>query len=163
MIVYHGSTVIVDKSQIIVTEYGRDFGVGFYTTDIKEQAVRWALRKAKIDARKGNTAKAIVSKYEFDERNYENLRVIHFPEPSAVWLEMVCACRSNIRYSHGYDIVTGKSANDNVGETVSFVVQNIMRAEDAVERLRFEKINNQICFTTEKALSYLKYTGFEEV
>jgi hypothetical protein len=163
MIVYHGSTIIVDKPQIIITEYGRDFGIGFYTTDIKEQAVRWALRKAKIDIRKGRTVKAIVSKYEFDEKNYENLRVIHFLEPSAAWLEMVCACRSNIRYNHGYDIVTGKIANDNVGETVSFVVQGIMRAEDAVERLKFEKINNQICFATGKALSYLNYTGFEEV
>jgi hypothetical protein len=50
-----------------------------------------------------------------------------------------------------------------VGETVLFVVQGIMRAEDAIERLKFEKINNQICFSSEKALSYLTYTGFEEV
>ena len=42
MILYHGSNVIVETPQIIKTEYGRDFGFGFYTTDIKEQAVRWA-------------------------------------------------------------------------------------------------------------------------
>ena len=53
-------------------------------------------------------------------------------------------------------------ADDNVGETISYVAQGIMRKEDAVERLRFEKINNQICFNTEKALSYLKYIGFED-
>jgi hypothetical protein len=29
MIVYHGSTVIVGKPQIIIAEYGRDFGTGF--------------------------------------------------------------------------------------------------------------------------------------
>jgi hypothetical protein len=164
MILYHGSTLIVDKPQIIITEYGRDFGAGFYATDIREQADRWALRKAKIEVRKGNQqAKAIISKYEFDEKNFANLQVIHFPAPSAAWLEMVCACRSNNRYNHGYDIVTGKIANDNVGETVSFVVQRIMRAEDALEKLKFEKINNQICFATEKALSFIKYTGFEEL
>lgn len=39
-------------------------------------------------------------------------------------------------------IVCGKIANDNVGETVSYVMQGIMRKEDAVERLKFEKINN---------------------
>jgi hypothetical protein len=38
------------------------------------------MRKAKIQARKGNNAQAIVSQYEFDEKNYENLRVVHFPE-----------------------------------------------------------------------------------
>ncbi|GHV78045.1 hypothetical protein AGMMS49942_28660 [Spirochaetia bacterium] len=163
MIVYHGSTVIVDKPQIIITEYGRDFGVGFYTTDIWDQAVRWALRKTKIAVLKDHNAQAIVSKYEFDEKSFKILKTIHFPEPSAAWLEMVCACRRNIQYNHGYDIITGKIANDNVGETVLFVVQGIMRAEDAIERLKFEKINNQICFSSEKALSYLKYTGFEEV
>jgi hypothetical protein len=163
MILYHGSTAIIDKPRIITAEYGRDFGAGFYTTDIKEQAVRWARRKAKIETRKGATAKAVLSKYEFDEKNYEHLRVIHFPEPSAEWLKLVCDCRSSIDYHHEYDIVTGKIANDNVGETVSFVVQGIMRPEDALERLKFEQINNQVCFSTPKALSYLRYTGFEEV
>jgi hypothetical protein len=163
MTLYHGSTVLVDKPQILNTEYGRDFGPGFYTTDIKEQAVRWALRKARIERRRNIAAKAFVSVYQFDEIHYGQLRVIHFPEPSAAWLEMVCACRSNVRYRHGYDMVTGKIANDTVGETVSFVVQGIMRTEDALERLKFEKINSQICFSTEKALSYLQYTGFEEV
>jgi hypothetical protein len=61
------------------------------------------------------------------------------------------------------DIVTGKVANDNVGETVSFVVEGIMRPEDALERLKFEQINDQVCFASEKALSHLRYTGFEEV
>jgi hypothetical protein len=60
-------------------------------------------------------------------------------------------------------MVTGKIANDNVGETVSFVVQGVMRPEDALERLKLERINDQICFATEKALSYLNYIGFEEL
>ena len=44
MILYHGSTVAVNVPKIIKTEYGRDFGFGFYTTDIQEQAARWAVR-----------------------------------------------------------------------------------------------------------------------
>jgi hypothetical protein len=163
MTLYHGSTLVVDTPRIIKSEQGRDFGTGFYTTDIREQAVRWAKRKMLIEKRRNNDAKAIVSIYEFDEVHYRGLKVIHFPEPSAQWLQMVCACRSNNDYSHGYDIITGKIANDNVGETVSYVIQGIMRAEDALEKLKFEKINSQICFSTEKALSYLRYTGFEEV
>jgi hypothetical protein len=163
MRLYHGSTLIVDKPQIIAAEQGRDFGNGFYTTDIKEQAVRWALRKAKIALRRGVTAKAVVSIYDFEEAHYRDLKVIHFPEPSAEWLKMVCACRSNSAYSHGYDMVTGKIANDNVGETVSYVVQGIMRPEDALEKLKFEQINNQVCFSTEKALAFLQYITCEEL
>ncbi|MDR0585683.1 MAG: DUF3990 domain-containing protein, partial [Treponema sp.] len=163
MKLYHGSTLIVDNPRIIKTEQGRDFGAGFYTTGIKEQAARWAKRKALIEKRRTAITKAILSVYEFDEAHYRNLKVIHFPEPSPEWLNMVCACRSNKDYVHGYDLVTGKIANDNVGETVSYVIQGIMRPEDALEKLRFEKINDQICFATEKALSYLNYIGFEEL
>jgi len=28
--------------------------------------------------------------------------------------------------------------------------------------LKFEKINNQICFNTEAALKYLRYLGYED-
>lgn len=85
-----------------------------------------------------------------------------FDTASIEWLDMVCACRSDIAFSHGYDIVTGKIADDNVGETVTYVMQGIMRKEDAVERLKFEKINNQVCFNTEVALQCLKYIGYED-
>jgi hypothetical protein len=163
MKLYHGSTIIVDVPRIIKTEAGRDFGTGFYTTGIKDQAIRWAKRKALIELRRSHAAKAVISIYEFDEANYQYLKAIHFPEPSAEWLKMVCVCRSDKDYIHGYDIITGKIANDNVGETVSYVVQGIMRPEDALEKLRFERINDQICFSTEKALSCLRYIGFEEV
>ena len=82
---------------------------------------------------------------------------MEFSGASMEWLDMVVQCRSNPAYRHFYDIVTGKIANDNVGETVSFVIQGIMRREDAIERLKFEKINNQIAFCTEKALSQIHF------
>ena len=48
MILYHGGTVEVKEPKILRTDIGRDFGFAFYTTDIQEQAERWALRKARI-------------------------------------------------------------------------------------------------------------------
>lgn len=157
MIIYHGSTVEVSNPQIIPTEIGRDFGFAFYTTDIKEQAERWAIRKAKIENRRPNGhGKAIVSVFERDERA-SGLLVKRFDTPSGEWLDMVVQCRSNVKFQHEFDIVIGKIANDNVGETVSYVVQGIMRREDAIERLRFEKINNQIAFCSENALRTLRF------
>ncbi|MBQ3266196.1 MAG: DUF3990 domain-containing protein [Ruminococcus sp.] len=162
MIIYHGSNVIVENPRIITSEAGRDFGFGFYTTDIKDQAIRWAKRRARLVQRTIGQYTPYISVYEFDESAYSELKCIHYPEPTMDWLNMICKCRSNPNYVHGYDIVTGKIANDNVGETVTYVLRNIMRKEDAVERLRFEKINNQICFNTENALSYLTFIGYED-
>ena len=82
-----------------------------------------------------------------------------YPKASMDWLEMVVKCRSELSYRHNYDIVIGKIANDNVGETVSYVIQGIMRKEDAMERLKFEKINNQIAFCTQKSLLQLRFVG----
>jgi len=59
--------------------------------------------------------------------------------------------------------VIGKVANDAVGETVTYVVQGIMRKEDALQKLRFEKINNQYCFASEKSLGFLRFVNYEEV
>ena len=157
MILYHGTTVRIERPRIIRSEIGRDFGFAFYTTNIKEQAERWASRRAKIEERrKKKPCVAVVNIYEWN-RNVPGLLYQVFPEPSMDWLEMVMRCRSDIEFQHGYDIVEGKIANDNVGETVSFVMQGIMRKEDAVKRLRFEKINNQIAFCTERALETLTF------
>ena len=75
MILYHGSTQPVESPRVITTEYGRDFGAGFYTTDLLGQARRWALRKARIASRQGSDAQAVVSRYEFDEKDYGKLKV----------------------------------------------------------------------------------------
>jgi hypothetical protein len=163
MKLYHGSVLPVEIPRIIKSEYGRDFGFGFYTTDILEQATRWASRRARILERAGQNSQAIISEYEFDEDVYEKLRIKKFLVPDIDWLDMVCKCRSDTSFTHGYDIVIGKIANDNVGETVSYVVRGIMRKEDAIERLKFEKINNQICFCTESAIAELRYVGCREV
>lgn len=156
MLVYHGTTLEIKEPRIIITEIGRDFGFAFYTTDIKKQAERWAVRRAKMQSRKiKKNVPAIVNIYEWDCRNGLNIK--EFDGASMEWLEIVVNCRSNITYKHNYDIVIGKIANDNVGETVSYVIQGIMRKEDAIERLKFEKINNQIAFCTEKSLLQLKF------
>lgn len=156
MLVYHGTTLEIRVPQIIQSEIGRDFGFAFYTTDIREQAERWAVRRAKIMSRKMRTrVPAIVNIYEWDQDIKYHAKC--FDGASAEWLDMVVSCRSNIAYAHGYDIIMGKIANDNVGETVSYVVQGIMRREDAIERLKFEKINNQIAFCSEKSLESLAF------
>lgn len=157
MIVFHGTIIEIQKPEIIKSETGRDFGFAFYTTGIKEQAERWAIRKAKIENRKPNkSVTPIVNVFQWED-NAIGLNIKNYDEISIEWLEMIVNCRSNISFVHPYDVIAGKIANDNVGETVSYVMQGIMRKEDAIERLRYEKINNQIAFCSNKALSTLKF------
>ena len=158
MIVYHGTTPEVTQPKIITSEIGRDFGSAFYTTDIREQAERWAIRRAKIlSRREKRTVLPVVNEYEWTPDAHAVIK--EFDGASMEWLETVVRCRSDLSYRHRYDIVIGKIADDNVGETVSYVVQGIMRKEDAIERLKFEKINNQIAFCTDRALSQLRFIG----
>ena len=155
MLVYHGTTLEIREPKIITTEIGRDFGFAFYTTDIREQAERWAVRRARIQSRKEKKdVPAVVNVYDWKRADSD---IREFDGASMEWLDMVVNCRSDLHYRHPHDIVIGKIANDNVGETVSYVVQGIMRKEDAVERLRFEKINNQIAFCTERSLLQLRF------
>ena len=42
MIVYHGSSEIVKKPDVLHSYRPLDFGMGFYVTTVEEQAARWA-------------------------------------------------------------------------------------------------------------------------
>jgi hypothetical protein len=44
MEVYHGGYCSIELPEIIAGKYAKDFGAGFYCTEIKEQAARWAKR-----------------------------------------------------------------------------------------------------------------------
>ena len=122
---------------IIQTEKGRDFGCAFYLTPIKEQAERMAKRKQRMN----RSDFAIVSVFEFDEKNIQGLKCKRFSDPDLEWLDMIIECRTNPSFKHGYDIVEGKIADDSVGETILFVIDGVMKKEDALERLKFQKIN----------------------
>jgi len=159
MILYHGSDVVVQDPKIIISEKGKDFGCAFYLTPIKEQAERMAKRKQRMR----RSASCYVSVFEYDEQTIEDLKYKLFKDPDLEWLDMIILCRSNPTYKHGYDIVEGKIADDSVGETVLFVMDGIIRKEDAVERLKFQKINAQIAFCSERSLKRLKYLDSYEV
>ena len=88
MKLYHGSTVPVMAPNVNFAQVGRDFGAAFYTTDIYEQAERWALRKALIASKqKGDNTTAIVSEYDFDEIGAENaLNKLPYKSGICAWL-----------------------------------------------------------------------------
>ena len=159
MILYHGSDVEVKNPKIIKSEKGRDFGCAFYLTPIKEQAERMAKRKQRMN----KSTSAIVSVFEFNEKEVSNLKYKLFKNPDLEWLDMIIECRTNPSFIHGYDIVEGKIADDSVGETILFVIDGIIKKEDALERLKFQKINSQVAFCSEDSLKLINFTSSYEV
>ena len=159
MIIYHGGTDIVKTPRIIKAYTGRDFGIGFYTTDIREQAVKWAGRQARYRRKD----KAVLNIYELEDTAFRVLSVKRFDGYVMEWLDFVVGNRSNVSLRHEYDLVIGKVANDDVGETVQAVVDGLMPKDFALTRLAFMQAHNQICLSTDRALSYLSFVSAERV
>jgi hypothetical protein len=153
MILYHGGTDIVTKPVIMPQSGGRDFGIGFYCTDIHSQAGKWAKRQGRV-----RKLTPVLNIYEFDLDNAQrNLNCKLFDDYSIEWLELVINCRKNPHYVHGYDIVYGRVANDDVGETVQAVVDGLMPLDFAMQKLIFMPSNNQYCFCSEKSCACLEF------
>jgi uncharacterized protein (DUF1919 family) len=130
----------VEKPVVITPNTGRDFGSGFYLTSIREQAEKWAYRQAKIRKQKN----AYLNCYDFDEYSVvSQLNVKKFDNYSMEWLELVIACRRNENYKHDYDIVFGKIADDDVGETVQAVIDDLTPKDFALQKLSFLTANDQ--------------------
>ncbi|WP_282804613.1 DUF3990 domain-containing protein [Clostridium tetani] len=161
MILYHGSNVIVKDPKVIKANRTLDFGYGFYTTTSKEQAWKWA----KIKQRRENTNKGIVSIYEIKDdlfsENILNIKV--FNGANNDWLEFVLDNRMKEEFTHNFDIVKGSVADDRVYACLNAFENKFMDFQTAIKELRTYKLNDQISFHTEKALTYLKFLDCEEV
>jgi len=153
MILYHGGTESVENPIIRHSVVSRDFGAGFYCTDIRNQAEKWALRQGKIRQKT-----AILNIYEFNMEDAQTVNFKMFTDYAIEWLELIINCRTNPDYKHEFDIVYGKIANDDVGETVQAVVDGLTPPDYALQKLAFMPANNQYCFCTEKSLTFLKFT-----
>lgn len=156
MKVYHGSWIEVFAPDLKHSRTDVDFGKGFYVTPIREQAVKWCGRFK----RRGK--QGIVTSYIFDDCAIQNLKVLKFDSYSEEWLDFILNCRRE-KDSSDYDIVMGGVANDKVFNTVELYFDHLIDKKEAINRLKYEKTNMQICFRTTSALETLRYEGSVEV
>lgn len=156
MILYHGSYLEIEKPDLKHSRDNLDFGRGFYTTPLYEQATKWC-GKFKRRGRAG-----IVSYYNFNETAYESLKVLRFDAYTDEWLDFILNCRSG-EDTTDYDIVIGGVANDKVFNTVELFFDGLIDKTEAISRLRYEKPNLQICFRTEESMEYLHFERSEVV
>ena len=154
MTLYHGSNITVKEPNLNLSRRNLDFGIGFYTTVNKDQAVDFA-RKMMIRKVQKNQS---VSVYDFDMNAAESvLNILRFQAPDYLWLDFVHQNRRGTYNGKTYDLIMGPVANDDVFATLIVYEQGILNVEQTLEALKVKKLYSQFVFKTEKALSLLRY------
>lgn len=153
LIVYHGSIYKFESIDLLKSHNRRDFGQGFYTTILKSQAEDWGYRLSLRE----KTKDYYVYQYIFNEDAV--LKTKRFDSLNETWLEFIKENRAKGGIQHDYDVVIGPVADDNTMETIQLYISGVLTAKEAVERLRYNKVNNQVSFHTKKALAYLRFIG----
>jgi len=162
MILYHGSNTKITNIDLSKARPFKDFGRGFYLTEIKEQAERMAVRVAD---RFGGIA--CVSTFELNDGfiNDVNLNILKFDKHNKEWALFVMNNRSrnfknfeNKLYNgdNKYDIVIGAVANDDLVETFDLFRGGYMNIYEVVKQIIYKDLTNQYSFHSEKAIKYLK-------
>lgn len=157
LILYHGSNVAFDQIDLSKSHNRRDFGQGFYCTVLESQAQEWAHRLYMRNFSGGEYV------YQYVFHQTDDLKIKHFNALDKEWLEFIKQNRMKGGIQHPYDVVIGPVADDNTMETVQLYMSNILTVEEAVARLRYNKVNNQVSFHTALAIQHLKYECRKEV
>ena len=150
VIVYHGSNVVVPEPKIMINGHYKDFGYGFYCTNIKKQAKRWALTKR---------GESIVNIYSYSDISSQEAKI--FSEMTEEWLQFVVDCRRGIE--HNYDIVEGPMADDTIYNYLQNYLDGKISRSAFWELVKFKNPTHQISFHTVSALDTLEFAGSEVV
>ena len=156
VILYHASNKIIEKienpekKQIGLL---KDFGYGFYCTKIQIQAIKWVERKYKFNG--------FVNEFFYDEeRAKREVRVKVF-KPDDEWLDFIIKNRTSVLECE-FDIVEGPMADDQIYNHIDDLYDGIITREEFWKLAEFNYPTNQICFLTEKSITYLKFKGVKK-
>jgi hypothetical protein len=151
MILYHTSSLEIQKPNVSFSRDRLDFGKGFYLTPLKEQAILYGQRFIK------RGEEAFLNTYELEE-NIEDCKYKIFTSYNSEWLDYITACRKGLTHEK-YDIIEGGIADDQVFNTLDLYLSGIYTKEQALDQLKYKKPNYQICITSqiiiEKHLHFL--------
>ncbi|MEE0457359.1 MAG: DUF3990 domain-containing protein [Anaerovibrio sp.] len=109
-------------------------------------------------------------------KDFEDLLVKAFRDADQEWLHCVAAHRKRklfpdiVKKMADYDIVVGKIADDATNATLTAYLSGVFGEageektdEFCISRLLPNKLKDQYCFKTEKALKALRFVGCEKI
>ena len=154
MKLYHGTNLDFSVIDLAKSNKYKDFGQGFYLTDIRFQAEELAAKKSRLFG-----GYPVIQEYEFDESilTGKELKVLMFDAPTTEWAEFIFKNRNrNANFKHDYDIVVGPIADDGGAYLLGRYEEGTLTIEELSEQLDYKKLNSQYFFGTNKSLKYLK-------
>lgn len=156
MILYHGTYTDIQSIDLNRCMPYKDFGQGFYLTDIEQQARDMAIRKSRFAA----SCSPYIIKYEFNDEFLINghLQIKIFEKPTEEWAQFIMANRYNPENNiiHNYDIVLGPIADDGVALQIGLFRDGFIDLAALTKALEYRKLNNQYYFGTTKAINLLR-------
>ncbi|MBR1550329.1 MAG: DUF3990 domain-containing protein [Bacteroidales bacterium] len=150
MILFHGSTVPIEKVDLSKSRPNKDFGRAFYLSDNEQQAIAMAGFKALTVG-----GIRVVTSFAFEDDGTLNIK--RFDAYTEDWADFVFNNRDERQnYSHPYDIVYGPIANDTVGVQIRDLRERKISLQTFLENLRYHKgITFQYAFCSPLAISKL--------
>ncbi|MBR1550085.1 MAG: DUF3990 domain-containing protein [Bacteroidales bacterium] len=155
MRLYHGTNTDFGEIMLSRCRPNKDFGQGFYLTDIRSQAEAMAVRRREFE----ESGVPIVQEYEFNEHLLDDhmLDVLRFEGVCEEWAEFILKNRmAKGQRMHSHDIVVGPVADDGVVFQLNLYMQHLITLETLVKELTYRQLNNQYFFGTDRAIQQLK-------
>ena len=149
MILYHGSNQDFNDVDLSKSKDKRDFGRGFYTTTIRDQALQWGYNMYNRFGGDG------IFLYEYEFLPLPDMASKQFPEISDEWFDFILSNRTANALQHNFDFIQGPVANDKTILTITGFIDGFYTREEAMRRLRYTKTNDQVSLHTEKSVSLL--------
>jgi hypothetical protein len=179
MQLFHGSYARVEQINLAKCQKGKDFGAGFYLTDNEAQAQKF-IKTSLLKAKRFGLIEQLqdfgyVSTFSF-EAQAADLNVVEFAEADGAWLDFVSLNRRGPLFDgldtklpealFAADVIVGKIANDNTNKVINAYLNGLYgpvgqahTKEIALSLLLPNRLKNQYCFLTDKAVSCLKFEG----
>ena len=155
MRLYHGSNIVIDSINLAMCRPYKDFGKGFYLTDIKEKAGNMAVRVSKIYG-----GSPVVNTFEIQDD--------FSLETTEEWAKFVMNNRNrsftNVKDTlcnkdNKFDIVIGPVADDNMALLFRQYENEIIDFETLLKGMIYKKTSSQYSFHTEKGIKLLRKVG----
>lgn len=163
MRLYHGSNVVIDSINLAMCRPYKDFGRGFYLTDIEEQAVQMAKRVSRIYG-----GSPVINGFEIqdDFREISDIQIKDFGvQTTEEWAKFVMNNRSRsftnvannlCNKDNKYDIVIGPVADDNMALLFRQYENEIIDFETLLKGMIYKKTSSQYSFHTERGIRLLR-------